>query len=411
VGRGSLRNTLISMLVLFSGVLPSFLATQMALENANFETSTRLNMGAPVSIRVFERWDEPDNPERSRLRPSFLSQDLTAVSGIEQSVGLTYSYTSRAADPVDLRAATVSVTGVDGRLNGILFSDMMEFAAGGPEALDRILEEPNAVIISEGLAEHLAVSLGDTIQLTGEGQDNIVMVHIVGIARRIPGFDGFFRSRTRAQNNSALFMSLDGFRQLTTELNQPLPPRDDPIFSQVLATLAPDAVAEDVSRELGERFGTTYNMWVRLFETQLEQNQRAQAMQRVFLLILTVISFTTAVFGVFAVIYVAIYARRIEIGMMKAMGMRRRELTGMLIVEAIAMTLGAALAGIAAGATMGYVSFWGQRALQERPMIFALDTTVMPFIMLMVVLASILGAAFSARRIVKKRAVEILRMQ
>jgi ABC-type antimicrobial peptide transport system permease subunit len=44
-------------------------------------------------------------------------------------------------------------------------------------------------------------------------------------------------------------------------------------------------------------------------------------------------------------------------------------------------------------------------------MIFAVDTTVMPFIVIMVVLASILGAAFSARRIVKKRAVEILRMQ
>ena len=78
-------------------------------------------------------------------------------------------------------------------------------------------------------------------------------------------------------------------------------------------------------------------------------NERSQALQRVFLLILTVISFTTAVFGVFAVIYVTIYARRLEIGMMKAMGMRRRELTGMLIVEAITMTLGAALAGLLPG--------------------------------------------------------------
>ena len=136
----------------------------------------------------------------------------------------------------------------------------------------------------------------------------------------------------------------------------------------------------------------------------------AQATQRILLLVLTVISFTTAVFGVFAVIYVTIYARRLEIGMMKAIGMLRRELTGMLIVEAIAMTLGAALAGIAAGASMGYVSFYGQRALQQQPVAFAIDTTVMPFIVIMVVLASVLGAAFSARRIVKKQAVDILRM-
>ena len=43
-------------------------------------------------------------------------------------------------------------------------------------------------------------------------------------------------------------------------------------------------------------------------------------------------------------------------------------------------------------------------------MIFAVDTTVMPFIVIMVVLASILGAAFSARRIVRRQAVDILRM-
>ncbi len=410
VGRGSQRNTLISLLVLFSGVLPSFLATQMALENANFETSARLNIGAPASIWVFQRWNEPDDPESSRLKPSFLTRDLPAVPGIDQSVGLTYRYFSRASDPVGMRSASVTARGIDGRLNNVLFTDMMEFSAGGFESLDRILEEPGTVVISEGLAEYLAVSLGDSIKLSGEGQDNVMTVRIVGIARRIPGFSEIVRSRTRAQNSSDILVSLDAFRQLTTELNKPLPPLDQPIFDQVLATLTPDAVAEDVSREVGERFGTTYNMWTRFYETELEMNERAQATQRIFLLILTVISFTTAVFGVFAVIYVTIYARRIEIGMMKAMGMRRRELTGMLIVEAIAMTLGAALAGIAAGATMGYVSFWGQRALQERPMIFAVDTTVMPFIVIMVVLASILGAAFSARRIVKKRAVEILRM-
>ncbi len=71
VGRGSLRNTLISLLVLFSGVLPSFLATQMALENANFETSARLNMGAPVSIRVFQRWNVPDDPAHPGSNQAF----------------------------------------------------------------------------------------------------------------------------------------------------------------------------------------------------------------------------------------------------------------------------------------------------------------------------------------------------
>jgi putative ABC transport system permease protein len=142
----------------------------------------------------------------------------------------------------------------------------------------------------------------------------------------------------------------------------------------------------------------------------LEENQRNQAMIQIFLLVLTMISFTTAVFGVFAVIYVSVYARRIEIGMLKAIGMKRRELTWMLNLESITMTLGAAMAGIVAGAVMSYIIFFGERFLTQRPKIFALDVTVIPFIVIMVVLASVLGSTFSAQRIVKKKAVEILRM-
>ena len=109
-------------------------------------------------------------------------------------------------------------------------------------------------------------------------------------------------------------------------------------------------------------------------------------------------------------IYVTIYARRKEIGMMKAVGSRRWELTGMLVIESIAMTLSAALAGIIAGASMGYIFAYIENVSSERPMIFAVDSTVMPFVIVMVVLASIIGAIFSARRIIKFKAIEILRM-
>jgi putative ABC transport system permease protein len=122
------------------------------------------------------------------------------------------------------------------------------------------------------------------------------------------------------------------------------------------------------------------------------------------------LSFVTAVFGVFAVIYVTIYARRREIGMMKAVGARNRELNGMLSVESITMTSSAAVTGILAGTTMTYVLDFIENTISERPQQFAVDTTVMPAIIVLVVAASVLATVFSARRIVKRKAVEILRM-
>ncbi|UCG25218.1 MAG: ABC transporter permease, partial [Chloroflexota bacterium] len=266
-------------------------------------------------------------------------------------------------------------------------------------------------IISQGLADHLAVTLGENIKLVGEGTDHLVEARIIAIASRIPGVEGIGRSRVAAQSESSILMSLDGFRALITPLNQPPPAADRPILERIMMTLTADADARDVADEVGQQFSKDYRVWTRFLEVILEDNRRGQVAQQLFLLVLTTIAFTTAVFGVFAVIYVTIYARRIEIGMMKAMGMRRRELTGMLNIESVTMTLGAALAGITAGAAMGYIIFYGERLLTQRPSIFAVDTTVIPFIVLMVVLASMISATLSARRIVKKRAVEILRMQ
>jgi ABC-type lipoprotein release transport system permease subunit len=411
VGRGQTRNTLISLLVLFSAVLPSFLATTLALEQANFEANVRQDMGAPARLQVVGSWPTPEEAERVRLTTDFRTRELAGVDGVDQTAGLTYSYRAGVSDPVGFKKASANIIGVDGQLNNVLFTELVEFSEGGLEAFDHLLEDNESVIISEGLATHLAVSTGDVIKLQGEGNDHIIEVRIIALARKIPGIEGIGRSRVLAESDSSILMALDNFRALITEMDQPPFGSEKGVLEQILFTLSPEAEAREVADVIGKEYNKDYRIWARFLDVALEQNQASQATQRIFLLSLTTIAFTTAVFGVFAVIYVTIYARRIEIGMMKAMGMRRRELTGMLNIESVAMTLGAALAGITAGAAMGYIIFFGERALSQRPTTFAVDTTVIPFIVIMIVLASMIGATLSARRIVKKRAVEILRMQ
>ncbi|MCA9897292.1 MAG: ABC transporter permease [Ardenticatenaceae bacterium] len=411
VGRNQGRNTLISLLVLFSGVLPSFLATQSAIANKNLESDVRLDAGAPVEVAVFGGFG-PSSGDASlnRLKPSFIDDELLAIPGMDQAVGLTYGYRTSISDPVGMRSGSISLVGVDGRLNDVLFGEMIEFVGGGPDSLDQILADDSAIVISQGLAEGLAVPLGGIVKITGAGLDHVEELRVVGIARTMPGFRSINRVRTQGLGGSDVFISMNAFRRITNDPLLPLPSADEPIIDRILGTTLPDADPFAVSSEMTNRFSLKYSIFTQIVEVRLEQAQASRAQEQAFLLVLTVISFTTAVFGVFAVIYVTIYARRLEIGMMKAIGTRTRELTGMLIVESIAMTLSAALAGITAGAAMGYLFAYFDSISAQRPLQLAVDTTVMPFVVIMVVLASIIGATFSARRIVKKRAVEILRM-
>jgi len=410
VGRSTERNTLISLLVLFSGVLPSFLATQSAMSNANIETDVRLYMGAPVEIQSFSRWDNSEFATLSRLRPSFVSEDVQAIPGMGKSIGLTYDYGTRVSDAVEMRSGRLNLVGVTGDLNDILYDDLMVFVAGGPAALTQILADPTAVVISQGLAEGLAVPLGGTIQVQGEGLDHKEELTVVGIAQRLPGFPGVGRIKSSAMGGGTVLISLDGFRRVTTNPREVLPAPNDPILDRVLATLSADADPSAVDVALHETFNRKYDIWTRLVEIELKYARENRVQEQALLLVLTLLSFVTAVFGVFAVIYVTIYARRKEIGMMKAVGARSRELNGILSIESIAMTLSAALAGILAGSTTGYLLSFAINIAEQRPQQFAVDTTVMPFVVVMVTLASILGTVLSAWRIVKRKAIEILRM-
>jgi putative ABC transport system permease protein len=409
VARSTERNTLISLLVLFSGVLPSFLATLAAMGNANLAIDARLDMGSPVEIRGRAVWDTSEFGLASRLRPSFVSDEVEAVPGIDRAVGLTYAYQAQVSDAVGLRRGVMTLVGVTGDLNEVLYPDLVVFTAGDPASLTRILSDPSAVVISQGLAEGLAVPLSGTIHVAGEGLDHEEELTVVGIAQRLPGLAGVGRIRSQAMNGGTALISLDGYRRVTTNPRQALPGADDPILVRVLATLADGADPSAVDRALSEALDDR-DLWARLADVQLRRARENRVQEQVMLLVLTLLSFVTAVFGVFAVIYVTIYARRREIGMMKAVGARNWELNGILGVESIVMTLSAALAGVLAGSTTGYLFSFALNVAEQRPQQFALDTTVMLFVVLMGTLASILGTVLSARRIVKRRAVEILRM-
>jgi ABC-type antimicrobial peptide transport system permease subunit len=338
-----------------------------------------------------------------------VTEELQEVPGLDEAVGLSYGYGAQVSDAVGMRSGWLTLIGVSGDLSDVLYGDLTIWTAGGPAALSQILADPSAVVISQGMAEGLAVPLGGTIHVQGEGLDHEEELTVAGIVQRLPGFSGIGRIRSQALNAGTVLISLDGFRRVTTNPREAPPGADDPILSRVLATTAVGAEPSAVQQALYEAFNRKYDVWTRLADVQLRYAREGHVQEQVFLLVLTLLSFVTAVFGVFAVIYVTIYARRREIGMMKAVGARNWELNGILSVESITMTLSAALAGIVAGSTTGYLLSVAMNIAEQRPQHFAVDTTVMPFVVVMGTLASILGTVLSARRIVKRRAVEILR--
>jgi ABC-type antimicrobial peptide transport system permease subunit len=326
-------------------------------------------------------------------------------------VGLTYSYRAKAADAVDVRTAQVGFVGLTDSLNGVIFPDLIEFTGGGPEALDRVVREKNVVIISEGLSQHLQLPVGGVLHVTGKGVDHTVELRVVGIAGKLAGFPQEIgrNQQTASMGMAAALVSLDTFREIVTDPVLGKPDPNAAILMRFMATLAPGAKPEEVAKALRTEFTLKYKMVVSVTEEDIKMVAQALQQSQVFMIILTVISFVTAIFGVFAVIYVAVNSRRLEIGMMKAVGSSNGHLLLTFMLEAVVMSVSAVLTGITAGEVLAYFLQYSNAFMSEQAVTFAMDTLVAPLTVVLVVVASIISAALASRAVLRRKAVQILR--
>ncbi|MEA3340218.1 MAG: FtsX-like permease family protein, partial [Chloroflexota bacterium] len=152
--RAKQRNTVISLMVVFSATLPTFLGTMTALEQKNYDVEARFRNGAPVVARISRWWVSYFGGQAGQpgLLPSFLDE-FRAVNGVEQAIGLTTEYNSNVTNRVELRDAAVQVQGLTGSLDGIVYADLTEYHVGGPSIFDQIMAQPNTIILGAGYAE------------------------------------------------------------------------------------------------------------------------------------------------------------------------------------------------------------------------------------------------------------------
>jgi putative ABC transport system permease protein len=417
--RAKRRNTMIALMIVFSATLPTFLGTMVALDERNYDVQARFDNGAPVVAEV-SRWGYYifSGQDVEGLEPTVLDE-FRSVPGIAEAIGLTTEYRADVTNRVELRTAAVQVRGITASLDGIVYDDLAEYAAGGPEIFDRILTEPDTIILGAGYAEYMDLSVGDVILVQGEGTDHVVEMRVVGLIERLPGFEGFSRNESDIRWGSADgLVSLDTYLRLSNDITiQDIctggvcstAERDKSVIATIMATTLEDADESQVIADLRKLLADRGNIWVQSTAEDIRTTEQSMRTGRVVMLAMAVLSFVTSIFGVFAVVYVAVYMRRLEIGMLKAIGMRRRELVGTFALESVIMTVSSSLAGVTAGTVLGYVFYISNNLMRNTPTQLTFDWMTTAAILVMVVLASVASASLAARGVVRSKVTRILR--
>ncbi len=416
--RGKGRNALISLMVTASAVLPCLLAAQLALTDANIETDVRFGQGADATATTgtFIQAGFAAFRQRSNLRLDHVNlNEIQTHPGVQDAIAISNEYSNEASDRVSLRTRRVRMIGVTDDLNKVLFPEYMQWSDGDASALKRIMTDRGAVVISTALRDSLDVALGDTLKVKGAGQDHDQLLRIVGVASSLSGFQSEFTSnRNNAQNGATgMLMHIDTYRELR---NDPIKGKADSleaIYNRILIKKIDrsDVVVSDeaLGKALRDTFSRQQGISISVTREQVAQIKEALVQGRIFTVVLAALSLVTAVFGVLAVMYTAVMGRRIEIGMLKALGSPGPTLRGVFMGEAVVTTLAAAIAGIVAGTILGVLFVLVQRFAQEVPTRWAFDFPTALVICVFVVMAAAFSSFLATQPVLKRKAIHILR--
>lgn len=413
--RGKVRNTLIALMIVMSATLPAFLSTSLALEVANTDTDRRLTGGAafrltsPADAGVARGFGPPEAGRLDTFRNDVL-EAVRAEEGFAATAALTGDYRAEARDGVGLRDARVRVRGTDADLRGVLYPEAIELIAGPDEALARIVDEPDTAIIGAGLATHFGIGVGEVLRVDGGGLDHVEHLTVLAIARRIGGVGTFTAKQTEVwSGSSTVLVGLDTHRRLSSDPKSGPPDPNSRTIELLLAAPAAGIDEAELTSGLRLRYATDPALDIRSTAETIETIREESRTGQLFLIVLTALTSALAVFGVFAVIYVSIYGRRGEIGMLKAMGAPGRHLLRVFVGEAMIMTLSSTLTGVTAGVLLAYALRISEAFRNEVPTRFAMDPIVVPAMLGLMIVASCVSATVATHGYRRMRAVEVLR--
>jgi len=260
----------------------------------------------------------------------------------------------------DTGSMQMGVTGIDVRSEP-KFASVLQIVSG---KLDD-LAEPGTILIFDNQAEKLGVKVGDAVTIsapTTRGTNNTVDVRIVAIARSmgmLSNWNSFIPIDTlrklyqfNQDSTGVVQIMLDRkdvdrkipeiagrLRQALEQAGWRVMPADPRVFWMKFQSVA----REDWT---GQKLDVT--SW----EDEMSFMTWTLTALRVLSIVLLAILIAIIVIGIMNTMWIAIRERTREIGTLRAIGMQRREVLWMFLLESIMLGLFATVVGVTAGAAI-----------------------------------------------------------
>ena len=315
-----------------------------------------------------EEEEEVSTIDPSRIMTTDFEEELLLIEGIEKVSTvlatpwqLTQIYSEEdkkfEADIGDYGGVStekITLIGIDEQYLSTVQTELIEMTEGDmDEAFDNLYDDEDdyTCIISEAISLELKLELGDKVRIfiqRGDEQEKYEF-EIVGMASTMPGFiEEFGGTRSRSYEGGVL-VSQQTYLKI---IDIPEPTWLSKIFIKIQDDMFDEA--ESIEEEIDDLYQNDYDYEIYNLEEMVEQQEQIFAIvDALFTMILGATVFI-CLFGILSSSYSTIMERKKEIGIIRTLGLKGKEINRMFILEALIIMLSAGTVGI----LVGYFTGW-----------------------------------------------------
>jgi ABC-type antimicrobial peptide transport system permease subunit len=413
------RNT--STIVIFALSFSFVIFTSSIVQALSSQVSMgqRLNYGSDLVFQT-EGWnDENRNIDPTRLITTNFEDNLLSIDGVEKvsSVLATPSqltniyskdnkeFRAEIGDYTGLITQQVRLLGIDQEYSSTVDSSIISLTRGSSmEIFDDLMDEEFSCIISEGLAEGLNLNVGDKIRIViyRGAESEIYPFRIIGTASTMPGFSSEFGSY--AGGTGGVLISQENYIEL---MDLPEPSWINKIFIKVKNDNYRTSL--QIEEEIDELYENDYDFRTINLERNIRRQQSLFTVLDTFFFLILVGTVFICLFGLLSSSYSTIIERKKEIGIVRTLGLKGKDISRLFIIESLIIMLSSGTIGVIVGWACSWLVNSSLSLMTDSPFVPIFPWTNMIGIYVVSVLFLLIGMWLLLRKVKKKKIVDIYR--
>jgi ABC-type antimicrobial peptide transport system permease subunit len=276
-----------------------------------------------------------------------------------------------------------------------------------------IFENNNTCIIAKSIADVLGVEdVGEKIRLTfynpkiENDPGNITVFTVAGISGGIPGFWNF-RSSQSSANGGGVMVSLSTYMDLMDVKN---PGEGEMVVDKAFINLKDDSEenVKDTKNDIKNTYSNTelvIDDAISKIKFMEDMNERQSLIMEIILMFTVMI----CIFGLISSMYATMLERKFEIGIIRSIGLKTRNVRNMFLVESMIIMLSAGILGTVIGTYSAYLLQTNMSLMTELPVVFSIPMDTLLRVFIISVAVGIIGMYIILIKLSRQSIMDIFR--